>query len=518
MAHLEPPRYADGIEADIGTTVQTFVDNDLIDQVKNLTRVLHRLEKHADNPLISQDQPWERSVFFQTSCYSVVYDSEHSLFTCFYQDQDPPPRDNPASPYDRLAGRARARVLRAVSTDGISWQKPEFDRHLHDGRPTNIVSAEGVHAFNVLYDEAEPDPSRRFKMVFARTSIGINRPKRFHWPSEHGNGLSLAYSADGIDWQEHPHNPIAPAASDVQILTRDPESGVYVIMGRGTGWGSSTHPQLDKFFPPHRPTTPSGAQMPKRVVTRIESHDAVTWSDPIVVMAPDHRIDNLDTEHYGLTTWRSGHKMLGLLNRLHTVPDTMDMELVSSSDGLRWNRYADRSSVLPLGGVGEPDRFIADCPTPPITHGDRHLVFYSGSTRRHDFSWQPPKDVDPEELELAGKSHLCLASIRTDGWVSLTAMERDGYVETVPVFSTGSRLVINARCEPGGWVSCELLDPWGHVWAGYERERCDGFTGDDTEHTVTWGGVTDVDLVPGNVRIRFWLRRASLFSFRIVEP
>jgi hypothetical protein len=517
LASLEPPSYASGIERDIGTAVQTFLGDDLVAEIKNVTRVLHRLEKHAGNPLVSQDRPWERSVFFQTSCYSVVFDSERDQFTCFYQDQDPPSRADPKSPYDRLAGRARARVLRAVSVDGIVWHKPELDRHPHEGRATNIVYGEGVHAFSVLYDERDPDPARRFKMVFTRVSIGINRPKRFRWPNEHGNGLSLAYSADGIEWQEHPDNPIAPASSDVQILTYDEQAGVYVIMGRGAGWGSSSHPQLDKFFSPHRPSTSSGALAPKRLVTRIESVDAVDWSDPEIVLAPDPRIDNLDTEHYGLTTWRRGPRHVGLLNRLHTVPNTMDMELVTSHDGRRWDRFADRNPVLPLGGPGDPDRFIADCPTPPITRGDRLLVFYAGSTRRHDFSWQPPADVEPAELELANKSHLCLASLRLDGWVSLTAMERDGYVDTVPVFSTGSRLVINARCEAGGGVACELRDPWGNVWPGYERDRCDAFKGDATAHVVTWDGSSGVDLVPGNVVIRFWLRRASLFSFAITE-
>jgi hypothetical protein len=287
-------------------------------------------------------------------------------------------------------------------------------------------------------------------------------------------------------------------------------------MARGLGWGAGTHPKLDKFFPAHRPHDPPGAGKPKRLVTRAESADARNWCAPEIVLAPD-ATDNLDDEHYGMVHWRAGNSYLGLLNRLHTVPNTMDMELVHSADGRNWRRFADRPAVVPLGDRGACDEFIADATSPPIPVGDEDWLFYSGSARHHDFSWQPPPDVDPAEMVPEGKTFLCLATIRRNGWVSLSAMAREGYVETVPLFAQGARLLVNARCGPGGSLQCEVSDAWGHVWPGFSRADCPEFTGDSIAHEIVWASGRGINRAPGFVRLRFYLRNADLFSFRIAE-
>jgi hypothetical protein len=37
------------------------------------------------------------------------------------------------------------------------------------------------------------------------------------------------------------------------------------------------------------------------------------------------------------------------------------------------------------------------------------------------------------------------------------------------------------------------------------------------DHVVSWGGRTDVNSVPGIVKLRFYLRNADLYSFQIAD-
>ena len=43
------------------------------------------------------------------------------------------------------------------------------------------------------------------------------------------------------------------------------------------------------------------------------------------------------------------------------------------------------------------------------------------------------------------------------------------------------------------------------------------FTGDDTEHVVSWKGQSAVNMVPGYTRVRFYMKKAELYSFRVAD-
>ena len=85
------------------------------------------------------------------------------------------------------------------------------------------------------------------------------------------------------------------------------------------------------------------------------------------------------------------------------------------------------------------------------------------------------------------------------------------------MFSSGGKLRINARCGEGGYVLVEAMDNWNNVWSGFARADCDSFTGDNVDHVVSWHGRTDINSVPGIVKLRFHLRNADLYSFRLAD-
>ena len=43
------------------------------------------------------------------------------------------------------------------------------------------------------------------------------------------------------------------------------------------------------------------------------------------------------------------------------------------------------------------------------------------------------------------------------------------------------------------------------------------FTGDSVRHVFSWRGRTDVNMIPGIVKVKFYLRNADLFAFRIAD-
>ena len=77
--------------------------------------------------------------------------------------------------------------------------------------------------------------------------------------------------------------------------------------------------------------------------------------------------------------------------------------------------------------------------------------------------------------------------------------------------------VINAKCNPDGFVVVEVMDNWNNTWDGFTRQDCDVFTGDEVSHTVSWKGRTDINSIPGCIKLRFHMKQAELYLFRIAE-
>jgi hypothetical protein len=125
-----------------------------------------------------------------------------------------------------------------------------------------------------------------------------------------------------------------------------------------------------------------------------------------------------------------------------------------------------------------------------------------------------------------------LAKLRMDGFVSLQAGSvREGILVTRPFLSDGTRLVINGACGSGGYIDVEVVDINDEVLPQRSRADCDTFRGDGVRHVVTWGeqSFVPVPAPPGMLyqragspyawaghrKLRFYIRNARLFSFRL---
>jgi len=156
----------------------------------------------------------------------------------------------------------------------------------------------------------------------------------------------------------------------------------------------------------------------------------------------------------------------------------------------------------------------------PVEMGGEWFFYHGGTKAHHDWWCGPPEGIDhPDAHDPAAAMRdayaLGLAKLRKEGFASLAGgRERPGYVLTKPFKTTGNRLTINARCNPGGSITVGVLDTDRNPLEGHAHEQCEPFTGDSTAHEVTWGGSAGMGQ-PGKWRqLLFMIRDAEIFSFR----
>lgn len=497
---------------------QFLLDNLVIEQVQDVTRRWHQ-PAIADEPVIRKDRPWENVTYFTYSNYAVIRDPTDGLFKCWYEDLDMIPGRYPAP------GSHRSRQLYAFSEDGIHFVKPELDLHAVDGRRTNIVLGDPdygwVHSASVILDPFPPTPAHRFRALFSH-----------QWEPAEGpaSRIECARSPDGVHWTVEEQLPTfgmcGPHLNDVSVLFYDHDARQFVQNTRHyLQWAGAInlrHPLTQSFNGPHAPD--NWALHSKRRVWQTRSHDFLNWSEPVLVAATDDEEDNLDESFYGMCQFKIGTTHFACAGLLHYVDNTRDVQLLISHDGVRWQRTNKRQPFLPPRGPGHWDGYMQSVCSPPIDMGDELWFYHGGSACTHDLwmcrgeGFVHPEHVDPDKVHLS----LGLARLRKDGFASLdTNAYREGTVITRALLSLGTKLVINARCRPGGSIRVEVTDRFDDVIEPCARDRCDPFTGDATAHVVTWQGSSDIPAGDDERRVwrklRFFLRDAEIYTFRLAD-
>ncbi|HCN06665.1 MAG TPA: hypothetical protein DIT01_01950 [Lentisphaeria bacterium] len=455
----------------------------------------------------------------------VRRDSRDGLFKCWYEDLiDHDPKDS----------LVEARQCYAVSEDGVTWEKPELDIVIEDGCKTNVVlgGANGVdhaHSLNVIEDPFPSDDARRFVGLFS------------HYPPFQGE-IRAAYSPDGIHWTVDEQRPafgtLGASMGDASMLHYDHSARCFVANCRHWHQG---HPCLS----PRNPIGPvnPGPRYPhdfsrqnRRRIWFSESFDLLHWSQPYLVVCPDHEEDNLDDGFYGMVYDQFGSFYVGFLSVFHRVLNEIDVQLVISRDRKQWHHVNKRQPWLTLGAPGEWDQHNIAMTSSVIEVGDELFIYYGGANCHHDyFIWGPREGMDHPEVHDRNLTQfgLGLARLRKDGFVSVSSGAlREGLLVTRPFLSTGTSLVINGRCGKDGYILAEVLDHFDELMPGRSRQACDVFTGDSVSHKVTWQGESELPAARPEFggdtvfpwkkttpyrKLRFFLRNAELFSFRLTE-
>ena len=180
------------------------------------------------------------------------------------------------------------------------------------------------------------------------------------------------------------------------------------------------------------------------------------------------------------------------------------MQLASSRDGVDWERSGDRKTFLPNGPAGSIDAGEIYMAREPVLVDDELWFYYSPGTMEHG---------------VTGRSGpLCLAKLRLDGFVSVDGGDETGALITKPILCEGGPLTINAVAQ-GGMAGVAVLDESGIQYRGYSMEECAKFDGDSLAQRVTWRDKTSLDDLNGKIiRLKFYLKNAKLYAFRLGEP
>lgn len=306
-----------------------FADTLSMRMTRNVKIIPGRLIKSTLNPLMTQDQPWEKRI--DNGYPNVFWDPQTQLYRCYYTCVLP---DQTVS------------LLYAQSADGLSWQKPALGLTKWEGSRDNNILMTYIHGGCVLLDQQEPDPQKRYKLM-ARDD---HEPRR----------LVTAFSADGIRFTSP-----APVAQWAQVLPGDTHN--FVMHAQDGAYRFYT-----RTF-----------NREQRAVVLLESNDFAAWHFKGEVCRGLSRHQQV----YAMPVFESGGLYWGLAAIYHggdtLLPryDCVDVELTYSQDGENWHFLSPGQSFLP----GNHDSYDCGCcfSSVPIHEGNRLRFYYLAAAGTH---------------------------------------------------------------------------------------------------------------------------------------
>jgi hypothetical protein len=307
----------------VGSQRQLLFDDAMVESMRDLRRTYHQVTKHAQNPILVPEKPWEtqaRSILPLT----VLRDSQSGTLRVWY------------SAWGKQVDKPTFMCV-ADSRDGLHWQRPSLGIFEFDGSKDNNILREG-RMFRVLFDPRDPDPARRYKAIIRDA------------------GFLAGFSSDGLRWKTTV--PILQKAYDASSVHWDPV---------GEKWIASCKIWRDE----------------KRMRGYAESKDFLHWTDIAFMLIADEK-DKPGDQLYSMSITPYEGIYLGLLKVYDTAADRCDVQLAFSRNAKHWQRPA-RTPFLPNSPQkGQWDYGNLDPSGDPIRMGDELWFFYSGRSTLHN--------------------------------------------------------------------------------------------------------------------------------------
>jgi len=476
---------------------ELFVDDYLIGKLVNLKRTLHQPIKHG--PILRPENSWENLALQTRNVPFWVPDEK--VWKLYYMA------------FARKGKREQHTTSLAISKDGLHWEKPVLNLIEWDGSKANNLVARHDNSdqflYHALYDPADV-PERRYKALFG--IIGKRQP---------------AVSADGLHWSLLP-TPSIPSADESQLIY-DELGKQFLSTVKHTGpYGRSVYLTTSKNF--NEWTEP-------KLIFHADGYDqelgrqrlADRMSNPRWVPLTINQPSQYNVDIYNMPVFpyeghyialpmkfhQSGPTPIGNSDGFHLV------EMVSSRDLHRWSPVAGRRAFIPPSFAG-PDVYDTGSvvpPTRPVVRDGELWFYYTGLKRRfQEANIATMADGSRRYRSVPDIGAILLAKLRLDGFVSMDAGELKGTLLTVPLHLKGRRLFVNVDALDGE-VTAEIFDSRGReVMGSFSVEHSQPVRGDHLEAELKWSGGADLSVLGDKqVRIRFHLRRARLYSFWVTE-
>jgi len=470
---------------DIGDRRQLFLDGKFIAESEGFRREMHPAQKQG--LAITQTLGSEEG---RIGPYGAV-GREGDQLLMWYWCTEP-----------RLISKGRNSLGFATSTDGFTWAKPTLNLVERMGTTDNNV----VPAMGDTVAPMPPGSDDKWVML-----------KQGFWPDPDKAGLFLAFSKDGIHWRSD-GTRVFPFVPDTQNQVRwDSRLGKWVAYLRK--WdpdrrvGRLEIDNLTEPWPYNHDAEPrhiwgkDKIPVPQDELPTVMATDELDppdcdvytpvvveypWADDAYFMFPNLYQHFPDKKHGGE----------------YDNDGILDIHLAVSRDGISFERPS-RRPYLGLGEDGQPDSRAMYMLAGIVRVGDAIHHYYSAWDITHGYY-----SANPEKRGVGAIAH---ATQRLDGFVSQTADEHGGWLQTPELVFQGNRLELNVATAVSGVCRVQIESADGPV-AGYTLADCDPIRGNYVHRIVTWQGNADVGKLAGQaMRLRIELTNGDLYAFQVLS-
>ena len=475
---------------DIGSRKQVLWDDQLLESHQGVRFEMNPAARTGEVDLVA-DKPWES---WMTGVYGTVL-KDQGRFRMWYSAR---------------ASISQEYIAYAESDDGMHWRKPELGLIDFRGSKANNLLTPGSirpHGGSVWIDP-HAKPEERYKFVFAQYPVkGSDDPgqdnRAFLTQAVSPDGLHITLTGRNILPVHHGEKGVAFDTHNICFW--DDLVGKYVLYTR---------------------------KRPARSVGRAVSDDPMAFPLPENVLEPEHWQD-ADFYSPGVFRYREAdHAYVALVpvffhpmdkNRpadgqpMITFPyagkpvevpppDSLDVHLFSSRDGIQWRPQGAGRPVMRLGPEGAFDSRQLYPFTAYVVVGDELWVYYLGLNLSHS-SVLPGKN----------QGTVSRAVFRLDGFMSADAGAEGGTLVTKLITFSGQDLEVNVDCSAGGHLDVEILDAQNRPIPGFTSADHDRIYYNNVHKRVTFRGHPDLSALAGRpVRLRFVMRDCKLYAFQFL--
>ncbi len=405
-------------------------------------------------------------------------------------------------------------VCYAESDDGINWIRPALGQVEWRGNTANNLIAlgpnptEGCSGVSVIRDDDDPDPDRRYKMVYGKRRRGPDG-KILNWI------VRTATSPDGLHWTELPGLVSGDKFSELASLYK--HNGLYIVNShlriRGEGdrqegrqgyaWIST---DFVNWLPESAPSFKTAEPM-----------DGSGWGTHGLPGDEDYL-----QVHLGVGATSLGNVAVGLYGMWYQRQPNWgeggincDLGLLISHDGLHFDEVvkgrpyirSEESPAVPVPGFNYPTIL---CQTNSILNVGDETWIYHGRWRNVEFQQLGTIANDGKNVARNYWGGVGLARLPRDRWGALALSEEAeaGSAWTTPVMLTAdSRVLVNASGLPG--LRFEIADERFQPLPDFGEGVADDATHDALAAEVRWKNRSLRELAGQTVRFRIHFSRQT---------
>lgn len=437
----------------IGSRLELFVDDWLIDKMANL-----EFKLHSPTPreiVFNFDKPWE-------GIYSgyVTIIKEDGYYRMYYNGGN-----------NSITDGEKPVTCYAESNDGINWARPNLGLYDFMGSKENNIIWRGPESINFApFKDKNPSAlnSQRYKAIGGIPPVAL-------------------VSSDGIHWKKMREEPIITKGTFDSLNTAffDELQKEYVCYFRDNHCLGKDDNEVYKYY----------LENCYKDIRISKSKDFIQWTKPEWLNYSDEPYEHLES-HSIVPYFRAPHIYLGF--PLRYVPKKTivrgesffaitDSVFMSSRDGLNWKRFMEAFIRPDLDKTNfvEPNFMVK---WGIISTSSEEISLYYG-----EHYWY-------------STARLRRATIRTDGFVSINASYNGGEFITKPFIFRGKELAANYSTSAAGIIQVELLNTEGKL-----IKKSEEIFGNEIEGII----LKDIGKFSGKpVRLRFILKDADLYSIR----